>query len=91
MAHDPRALQRISTNLMANGRKVHHFTYASDHTKAEIVTAGYFNASRPALTPGSLIQAVADLDGTPNALLIRVATVPATGDVTVALDAPDAS
>lgn len=90
MAFDKTALQRISTNLLSGGRKVHHFTFATDDTLAEITTAGYFNTARDSLTAHSIIHAVVDVDGTPNYATIRLTAVPASGNVTAAIDTPAA-
>lgn len=84
MAHLPRQLRRSNSITLSGNRKIHFFDYASDHTKAEILTAGYFNDSRAALSPHSIINAVADVDGTPEYVRIKVATVPSSGNVTVA-------
>lgn len=91
MAHDTRRLRRYNSITLSGNRLVHAFTYATDNTKAELLTDGYFNDSRMALTVGSRIEALCDADGTPNWVDVRVATVPATGNVTVALDIPDAT
>ncbi|MUO84776.1 hypothetical protein GOZ78_03490 [Agrobacterium vitis] len=69
--------------MLSNTRIIKFFNYATDHTKAEVLTAGFFNASRDDLTPHSIINAVVDCDGTPEYVRIKVATVPATGNVTV--------
>jgi hypothetical protein len=83
MAHVPAQLRRSNSLTLAGNVKVHFFNYATNHTKAEVVTAGYFNDSRPALTKSSVIDAVVDVDGTPEYVRILVATVPATGNITV--------
>ncbi|MCF1468502.1 hypothetical protein FS764_16465 [Agrobacterium vitis] len=69
--------------MLSNTRIIKFFNCASDNTKAEILTAGFFNDSREDLTPHSIINMVADCDGTPEYVRIKVATVPATGNVTV--------
>lgn len=89
MAHDPRALQRLSSVIMPSGAKVHKFFYATNHTKAETITDGFFNSSRDSLSVGSIIEAVVDHDGTANLVNIRVTAAPATGNVTVVVDVPD--
>lgn len=83
MAHLPRQLRRYNSITLSGNRKIHSFDYASDHTKAEVLTAGYFNASREALSAHSIINAVVDVDGAPEYVRIKVATVPASGNVTV--------
>lgn len=84
MAHVPRQLRRSNSITLSGNRKVHFFDYSTDHTKAEVLTAGYFNGSRASLSAHSIINAVVDLDGTPEYVRIKVATVPASGNVTVA-------
>lgn len=86
MAHDVRRLRRYNSITLSGNRMIHFFNYATDNTAAETVAAGYFNDSRAALTVGSVIDAVIDVDGTPDNIRIRVATVPASGNVTVAYD-----
>lgn len=90
MAHDPRALQRLSTVLLAAGVKVHKFFYASNHTLAEITTDGFFNTSRDSLSKSSIIDCVADVDGTPNFVTLKVTTWSATADIVTAIDTPAA-
>jgi hypothetical protein len=86
MAHDTRRLRRYSSVPMSGGRNIGFFNYATDNTAAETVAAGYFNDSRAALTVGSIIDAVVDVDGTPDNIRVRVTAVPASGNVTVAYD-----
>lgn len=83
MAHVPTQLRRSNSITLANNVKVHTFDYATNHTKAEMLAAGYFNDSRSALTVSSIINAVADVDGTSEYVRMKVATVPASGNVTV--------
>lgn len=83
MAHVARQLRRYNSITLSSNRKVHFFNYGSDHTKAEVLTAGYFNDSRPALTPHSVIGAIVDHDGTPEFVRIKIATVPSSGNITV--------
>lgn len=83
MAHQPRQLRRSNSITLSGGRMIHFFDYATDHTLAETIAAGYFNDSRAALTAHSIINAVVDVDGTPAYARIKVATVPASGNVTV--------
>jgi hypothetical protein len=83
MAHDTRRLRRYASVPLSGGRAIHFNAYATDNTKAETIAAGYFNDSRSALTVGSIINAVVDVDGTPEFVRIKLATVPASGNVTV--------
>lgn len=90
MAFDPKALKRIDTVLLSGSRKVHFFNFATDDTLAEVTTAGYFNSVRDALAVHSIIHAVVDIDGTANYATIRLTAVPASGNVTAAIDTPAA-
>lgn len=83
MAHMPRQLRRSNSITLAGNVMIHTFDYATNHTKAEVLTAGYFNESRAALSKSSIINAVVDVDGTPEYVRIMLATVPASGNVTV--------
>jgi hypothetical protein len=86
MAHEPRQLRRYNSITLSGNRTIHFCNYATDHTAAEVVTAGYFNDSRAALTVGSIIDAVIDVDGTKDNIRVRVTAAPASGNVTVAYD-----
>jgi hypothetical protein len=55
---------------------------ATTHTQAEAKAAGYFNNARSMLTPGDVIIATCVIGGTMKASHLRVATVPASGNVT---------
>lgn len=90
MALDKTALQRFSSNLLAGGVKIHWFTYATNDTLAEVTTDGYFNNVRDALSKGSMIYAVVDVDGTQNHAQLRVTTWAATGNIVTAIDTPAA-
>jgi hypothetical protein len=83
MAHQPTQLRRSNSITLTGNVKVHFFNYATNHTKAEAIAAGYFNDSRAALSVSSIIDAVVDVDGTSEYVRIKVATVPASGNVTV--------
>jgi hypothetical protein len=83
MAHQPTQLRRSNSITLTGNVKVHFFDYATNHTKAEMIAAGYFNDSRAALTVSSIIDAVADVDGTPAYVKMRVTAVPSTGNITV--------
>lgn len=83
MAHDKRALKRNETINIPGYPQCQFFKYATTHTKAETIAAGFFNDSRAQLTPGSIIDAVVDWDDTKEYVRIKVATVPDTGNVTV--------
>lgn len=81
----------ITSQLRNSGRPIRlsptkyirFLTYATNDTKAEVLTAGYFNNARADLSVGSKIEAEVDCDGTQETVIMRVATVPPTGNVTV--------
>lgn len=73
------------------GKVVWH-SFATNQTAAEVLVAGYFNFARARLTAGDVIFAVVDADGTPDHLILRVASVPAApGNVTLIADEPAAA
>ncbi|MCF1478141.1 hypothetical protein FS782_13780 [Agrobacterium vitis] len=79
--HNARDLRRRTTISLKP--QAMFFDYATVGLKAEVLTAGWFNTSRDNLTPGSIIDAVVDWASTKEYVRIKVATVPATGNVTV--------
>ena len=84
MAHNKfRLVSRGRPVALSNTRQVKFFNLATDDLKAEVAAAGYFNDSRQDLTVNSIIDVVFDCDGTVGFARYRVATVPATGNVTV--------
>ena len=83
MAFDKRALARAATSQVAAGKVRSMFFYATADAAAAVVTAGYFNDARDQLSVGDLIIAQCLIDGSPpDTQLVRVLTVPATGNVT---------
>lgn len=90
MALDKLALKRISSAELAAGVKVHFMTYATNDTLAEVTTDGYFNNARDSLSKSSIINAVVDVDGTPNFVTLKVNTWAATGNLVTAIDTPAA-
>lgn len=82
MAHVKNALQRYHETHFGGGYiNWHH--YATNDTKAELLTDGYFNASVDALRVGDIIEAMVDADGTPAFARTRVTAATAGSDVTV--------
>lgn len=75
---------------LSNTRVVKFFNYATDETLAEVTAAGYFNDVRADVSLNSIVHCVVDCDGTPNYATLRFTAVPATGDVTCAIDSPAA-
>ncbi|MCZ4073546.1 MULTISPECIES: hypothetical protein [unclassified Agrobacterium] len=86
MAHRPRDLRRRTTISIPGQRQIMFFDYATVHTLAEVQAAGFFNDSRDNLTVGSIIDCVADINGTTARVVLRTTAVPPTGNVTVAVD-----
>ena len=84
MAHSKKALSRHATSDLGGTNQTNFYVYSTNSTAAEVLTAGYFNASRPTLKKSDVIHAVVDKDGTPDILMLLVTAVPATGNVTVA-------
>lgn len=69
--------------------KVRRILFGTNKTAAQVLVAGFFNFNRDNLRVGDIIDAVCDVDGTPDLLVLRVAAVPASpGNVTVITDAP---
>lgn len=83
MAHAERDLQRVgSYNLPTAGSTISHFVLGTTDNAAAVETAGYLNASRHKLAVNDFVTAHI---GGPTVKGYRVATVPATGDVTIAV------
>ncbi|MCA1241869.1 hypothetical protein LC092_05430 [Stappia stellulata] len=86
MAHSKKALSRIATSDLGLTNQTDTYVYSTNDTLAETIAAGYFNDSRKTVKPGDVVFALIDKDGTPSHAVIRFVAVPATGDVTVALE-----
>lgn len=73
----------------ATSAQISKYVYATQDAPAVVEAAGYFNALRDAgaLTPGCTIEASMTLAGTPVMKQYVVLTVPASGNVTVGLQA----
>lgn len=61
------------------------YSYATDDAAATVEAAGYFNSARGRLTVGTVIIASMANAGTPVLKAYVVTAVPATGNVTIAL------
>lgn len=83
MAHAVKALSRFATSDLGRTNQTNSYVYSTNDTLAEMLAAGYFNASRKTLKAGDVILAVADKDGTASHAILLVTASPATGDVTV--------
>lgn len=82
MAHAVKALSRFATSDLGRTNQTNTYVYSTNDTLAEMLAAGYFNASRKTLKAGDVILAVADKDGAASHAILLVTAVPATGNVT---------
>jgi hypothetical protein len=78
----PSQMQRAATVNSTGTQSNDLWFLATTHAQAEVKAAGYFNNARSMLTPGDVIIATCVIGGTMKGSHLRVATVPATGDVT---------
>jgi hypothetical protein len=80
-----RSLVRMNTVPVDPGLELHTYTYATKSTGAQVLTAGYFNFGRGYLKPGDRITAHTEVDAPADSetIWLKVATVPASGNVTV--------
>lgn len=74
----------------AQGKQVSTWLYATDDAAATVETAGYFNNARGLLSKGDIISATMVNGGTPVLKQYVATAVPATGNVTVVLQATTA-
>lgn len=88
-----RRLVRLQTIPITPALKLTHYQYATEATAAEVATAGHFNFARGYLKPGDRITAYTEADDPANSanVDIKVLTVPASGNVTVADVTPSAA
>ena len=70
----------------AAGKRVDFFSYATADAVATVTTAGYFNNARAKLQVNSVIDALCLADGVGDRISVTVTAVPATGNVTVAIN-----
>ncbi|MCA0425415.1 MAG: hypothetical protein LCH61_19240 [Proteobacteria bacterium] len=96
MAFSAKSLARVQQLVVgdASGNPtastISAFRYATADAAATVETAGYFNGARALLTVGSIIVSVMAIGGTPVLKSYVVTAVPASGNVTVALQATTA-
>lgn len=83
MAHAVKALSRFATSDLGRTNQTNTYVYSTNETLAEMLAAGYFNASRKTLKAGDVILAVADKGGTASHAILLITAVPDTGNVTV--------
>ena len=70
----------------AASKTVDFFSYATADAVATVTTAGYFNGARAKLKVNSVIDALCVADGTADRVSLIVTAVPASGNVTVAIN-----
>lgn len=62
------------------------YKYATTDAVATVIAAGYFNNARDKLRVGDVIDAVCAIGGATDRIAMLVATVPVSGNVTVAIN-----
>ena len=82
MAFNKRALSRMATSQYASGESASAYFMATANAAAAVIAAGYLNDARDMLRVGDIIFASVGIGGTADTLLIRVATVPASRNIT---------
>jgi hypothetical protein len=87
MALDIKALVRMVSVPVSAGVTYTKWAYASADAAATIVAAGYFNGARDQLKVNDTIDVMAVQGGTGDWLLLKATAVPASGDVTTAVNA----
>ena len=89
MTYSPKSLVRGlqipvgETTGLPGATQITKWAYATKDAAATVETAGYFNSARARLTVGDTIDCTFAQGGTPIHKMLRVLTVPASGDVTV--------
>ncbi|MER2536046.1 MAG: hypothetical protein ABTQ31_12870 [Rhizobiaceae bacterium] len=68
------------------GKTINFYGYATADDAATVLTAGYFNEARAKLKVNDSIDAMCVADGTGDRLGLKVTAVPASGNVTVAVN-----
>lgn len=86
MALSKQSLVLMCASPIASGKVIKRWFYATNDAVATIATAGYFNGVRDRLTVNDVIEVVAVADGTCDRVVYKVATVPASADVTIAAE-----
>ena len=85
MAFTASQLKRVQQVFLPGLNRMSNLWFlATEDASATVTTAGYFNASRSELFVGDTIIAKVAIGGTADTLILNVATVPASGNITVA-------
>ncbi len=85
MAYDGKALVRTAVSYVSDTITISSSNYGTADAPATVETAGYFNGARAKLTVGDIIIASMGIGGTLKLKIYQVTAVPATGNVTIAL------
>ena len=85
MAYEPKALVRVANSYVTDSVTMGAHIYGTPDLAAVVETAGYFNGARAKLTVGDVITASMGIGSTQKLKILVVTAVPATGNVTVAL------
>lgn len=89
MPLDIKSLVRTCSIPVNNQGRFHRYDYATPDAAATVLAAGYFNGARDLLKVNDRIDVMAvwhPTNNTGDILETRVTAVPATGDVTVAVN-----
>jgi hypothetical protein len=87
MAFNARSLCLFnSTPYGAASKTVNWYGYGTPDAAATVVAAGYFNGARDKLKVNDVIMAMTVADGVGDLLVLKATAVPASGDVTVAVN-----
>lgn len=91
MALNKRNFKLITTLNLAAAVSVSWWAYASADTIPQMLTAGYFNDLRDRLSVNDRLDLVGSASGIGDFLTVRIASVPASGNVLVVTDDDQAS
>lgn len=87
MALNLRSLALVnSTPYGSAGKTVNWYNYATADAQATVIAAGYFNDARAKLKVNDCIDVLTVADGVGDRLGLIVTAVPASGNVTVAVN-----
>jgi hypothetical protein len=80
-----RSLIRVATVPIEPGTKVNFYKFATKSSVATVIADGYFNFARDYLKKNDVIDCMCAADSTGDMVTVRLASVPSSGDVTVAM------
>lgn len=90
MAFKIRQLARnasVSYDDSGTSKTCNFYKFVTTDAAATVLTAGYFNDARATLRVGDVVEAVCDIAGTPERIVVLATAVPASGNVTVSVNA----